>query len=66
MIVSVKFAVINRKGILVTPKLSDAGKAIDYFIKREIKKLLPSKKEKRSKWLELKGVHGYKCVTVKD
>ena len=56
------FIVVTRDGLAVTPEKDSRGRAIDYFVKREIKKLLPSKKEKREKWLSLKFESGYKCV----
>ena len=57
------WVVKNKHGNPVTPECFYGGEAITYAVKRRIPKLLPSGKEKRDKWEEMK-MDGYQLTEI--
>ncbi len=48
------FVVIDGQGKKIGPTTMRSGDALDAAVKKQIRSLLPSKKERREKWKEMK------------
>jgi hypothetical protein len=55
------YAVVDPKGLPVSPEMQRSGDAIDHAVKRSMPKLILRNKSKRDQWARMKA-QGYRLV----